>query len=145
MSVNEEKNWEPKILVFACQYCTYAGADLAGLSRLQYPPTTRVLRVPCSGRVNPQFVIRAFQKGVDGVLVAGCHPGDCHFSTGNYFARRRFLLMKRLMDFVGIDSRRFHVRWISGSEGPKFQQVVTEITEEIRQLGPNQKWRESHE
>ena len=146
MSVNEEKNWEPKILVFACQYCTYAGADLAGLSRLQYPPpATRVLRVPCSGRVNPQFVIRAFQKGVDGVLVAGCHPGDCHFSTGNYFARRRFLLMKRLMDFVGIDSRRFHVRWISGSEGPKFQQVVTEITEEIRQLGPNQKWRESHE
>lgn len=145
MSVNEEKAWEPKILVFACQYCTYAGADLAGLSRLQYPPTTRVLRVPCSGRVNPQFVIRAFQKGVDGVLVAGCHPGDCHFSTGNYFARRRFLLMKRLMDFVGIDSRRFHVRWISGSEGPKFQQVVTEITEEIRQMGPNQKWREAHE
>ncbi len=153
MSVSEEvktttataEEWQPKILVFACQYCTYAGADLAGLSRLQYPPTTRVLRVPCSGRTNPQFVIRAFQKGVDGVLVAGCHPGDCHFSTGNYFARRRYLLMKRLMDFVGIDSRRFHVRWISGSEGPKFQQVVTEITEEIKALGPNRKLRDEDE
>ncbi len=150
MSVSEEvktttateEEWQPKILVFACQYCTYAGADLAGLSRLQYPPTTRVLRVPCSGRTNPQFVIRAFQKGIDGVLVAGCHPGDCHFSTGNYFARRRYLLMKRMMDFIGIDSRRFHVRWISGSEGPKFQQVVTEITAEIKALGPNRKWRD---
>lgn len=150
MSVNEEtraqaetaEEWQPKILVFACQYCTYAGADGAGLARLQYPPTCRVLRVPCSGRTNPQFVIRAFQRGIDGVLVAGCHPGDCHFSTGNYFARRRYLLMKRLMDFVGIDSRRFHVRWISGSEGPKFQQVVTEITEEIKALGPNRKWRD---
>jgi coenzyme F420-reducing hydrogenase delta subunit len=131
--------WDPKILVFACQYCTYAGADLAGLSRLQYPTTTRVLRVPCSGRTNPQFVVRAFQKGFDGVLVAGCHPGDCHFSTGNYFTRRRYLLMTRLMEFIGMDPRRFRVCWISGSEGPKFQQVVTELTEVIRPLGPNTK------
>lgn len=144
MSVNEiPENWEPKILVFACNWCTYAGADLAGLSRLQYPPNIRILRVPCSGRVNPQFVIRAFQRGVDGVLVAGCHPGDCHYVTGNYFTRRRYLLMQRLLQFIGIDAERFQTRWISGSEGPKFQQVVTEITEEIRAMGPNRKLRDA--
>lgn len=143
MSVNEvEQKWEPKILVFACNWCTYAGADLAGLGRLQYPPNARILRVPCSGRVNPQFIIKAFQRGVDGVLVAGCHPGDCHYTTGNYFTRRRFLLMRRLMEYMGMEPERLQNRWISGSEGPKVQQVITEITEEIRALGPNRKLRD---
>ncbi|MBR6756028.1 MAG: hydrogenase iron-sulfur subunit [Peptococcaceae bacterium] len=140
--VEKTENFEPKILVFACNWCTYAGADLAGVSRLQYPPNVRVLRVPCSCRVNPQFVVRAFQRGIDGVLVAGCHPGDCHYTTGNYYTRRRFLLMTRMLEYVGIDSGRFQTRWISGSEGPKFQEVVTEMTEIIRQLGPNQKLRD---
>lgn len=140
--VEKTENFEPKILVFACNWCTYAGADLAGVSRLQYPPNVRVLRVPCSCRVNPQFVVRAFQRGIDGVLVAGCHPGDCHYTTGNYYTRRRFLLMTRMLEYVGVDPGRFHTRWISGSEGPKFQEVVTQMTEEIRQLGPNRKLRD---
>lgn len=141
-NITDNQNFEPKILVFACNWCTYAGADLAGLSRLQYPPNVRILRVPCSCRVNPQFVIRAFQRGIDGVLVAGCHPGDCHYTTGNYYTRRRYLLAQRLLDFIGIDANRFHTKWISGSEGPKFQEVVTEITEQIRALGPNKKLRD---
>ena len=136
------ENFEPKILVFACNWCTYAGADLAGTSRLQYPPNVRVLRVPCSCRVNPQFVIRAFQRGIDGVLVAGCHPGDCHYTTGNYYTRRRFLLINRMMEYMGIDPKRFHTRWISGAEGPKFQQVVTEMIEEVKAIGPNRKLRD---
>lgn len=151
MSVNEvvqekekevEQNWEPKILVFACTWCTYAGADLTGLSRLQYPPNIRILKVPCSGRVNPQFVIKAFQKGVDAVLVAGCHPGDCHYTSGNYFTRRRFLLMRRLMEYIGMEPERFQNRWISAAEAPKFQKVITDMTEEIRALGPNRKLRD---
>lgn len=137
-----DKNWQPKILVFACNWCTYAGADLTGLSRLQYPPSVRILKVPCSGRVNPQFVIKAFQKGIDAVLVAGCHPGDCHYTTGNYFTRRRFLIMKRLMEYIGMEPARLQARWVSASEGPKFQQVIIEITEEIRALGPNRKLRD---
>ena len=128
MSNNAVENFEPKILVFACNWCTYAGADLAGTSRLQYPPNVRVLR--------------AFQRGIDGVLVAGCHPGDCHYTTGNYYTRRRFLLITRMMDYMGIDSRRFHTRWISGAEGPKFQQVVTEMINEVKAIGPNDKFRD---
>ncbi len=132
-------DWEPKIVGFACNWCTYAGADLAGTSRIAYPPNIRLIRVPCSGRVNPQFVLRAFEKGADAVLVAGCHPGDCHYSTGNYFTRRRFLLTKRLLEYVGIEPGRFHARWISGSEGPKFAQVAKEITEQVKALGPYRK------
>ncbi len=139
----EPQEWEPRIVGFACNWCTYAGADLAGLSRLQYPPSIRLIRVPCSGRVNPQFIVRAFQRGADGVLVAGCHPGDCHYSTGNYFTRRRFLLMQSLLEYMGMDPRRFQARWISGSEGPKFQQVVTQMTEDIKALGPNRKMRDA--
>lgn len=139
MSVEEKEGFEPKILVFACNWCTYAGADLAGLSRLQYPPNVRILRVPCSGRVNPQFVLRAFQRGIDGVLVCGCHPGDCHYTSGNYFTRRRYLLMKRMLEFMGTDPERFQIRWISGSEGPKFQEVITEATSTIKAIGPNKK------
>ena len=137
MSNIASKEWEPKILAFCCNWCTYTGADLAGLSRMKYPENVRVIRVPCSGRVNPQFVLRAFQSGCDGVLVCGCHPGDCHYSTGNYFTRRRFLLMRRFLEYCGVDPGRFQARWISGSEAGKFRDTMKRVTEEIRQLGPN--------
>jgi len=134
--------WEPRIIGFCCNWCSYAGADLAGTSRLEYPPTIRVIRVPCSGRVNPQFIVRAFQKGADGVLVAGCHPGDCHYSTGNYFTRRRLQLARRFLEYLGIDPRRLRITWISASEGQKFADTVREMTEEIRALGPNRVMRD---
>lgn len=135
--------WQPKIVAFCCNWCSYAGADLAGTSRLAYPPAVRIIRVPCSGRISPRFVIRAFQRGADGVLVAGCHPGDCHYSTGNYYARRRFLLARRFIEYLGIEPERFWVKWISGSEGPKFAQVMREMTEAVTALGPNRKVREA--
>ena len=137
MSVHTNENWQPKILAFCCNWCTYTGADLAGLNRMKYPCDVRVVRVPCSSRVNPQFVLRAFQKGCDGVMVCGCHPGDCHYSTGNYYTRRRFMLMKELLAFNGIDPERFQARWISGSEAAKFRDTVAEVSEIIRAMGPN--------
>lgn len=143
MSVeNQQAEWTPKIVAFCCNWCSYAGADLAGTSRFQYPPDLRVIRVPCSGRVNPHMVIRAFQKGADGVLVAGCHPGDCHYSTGNYYARRRMLVFKRLLENVGIDPDRFQIRWISGSEGQKFAENAKKVSDDIKALGPNRKLRD---
>ena len=135
MSVNE--NWQPKILAFCCNWCTYTGADLAGLNRMKYPANVRVVRVPCSSRVNPQFVLRAFQKGCDGVMVCGCHPGDCHYATGNYYTRRRFMLLKELLAYNGIDPERFQAHWISGSEAAKFRDTVADVSETIRALGPN--------
>jgi coenzyme F420-reducing hydrogenase delta subunit len=135
-------DWQPKIVAFCCNWCSYAGADLAGTSRMQYPPTVRVVRVPCSGRVNPRFLIRALQRGADGVLVAGCHPGDCHYSTGNYFARRRFLLARRFIEYLGIEPDRLWVKWISGSEGNKFAEVIREMSAAVAKLGPNRKVRE---
>ncbi len=129
--------YEPKIVGFFCNWCSYAGADLAGTSRINYPTSLRIVRVPCSGRVNPQFILKAFHMGADGVLVAGCHPGDCHYSTGNYFTRRRLQLIKRFLAFLGIDERRFRVRWISASEGPRFADTVREMTEELREMGPS--------
>lgn len=139
--VNEE--WEPVIVAFCCNWCSYAAADLAGMSRMEYPPNLRIIRVPCSGRVNPHFVVRAFQRGADGVLIAGCHPGDCHYSTGNYFTRRRFLIMRRLLQYLGIEPERFQVRWISGAEAQKFADTAREITAEIKALGPNRKLRDT--
>ncbi|MEG0750736.1 MAG: hydrogenase iron-sulfur subunit [Oscillospiraceae bacterium] len=138
----DESGFEPKILAFCCNWCTYTGADLAGLNRMKYPDNVRVVRVPCSGRVNPQFVLRAFQKGCDGVLICGCHPGDCHYSTGNYFTRRRFLLMKRFLEFCGIEPERFQARWVSGAEAAKFRDTIIKATEEIKKLGPNERFRE---
>jgi len=134
--------WQPKIVGFACRWCTYAGADLAGTSRMQYPSSIRLVRVPCSGRVNPSFVIRAFQRGADGVLVAGCHPGDCHYTSGNLFTRRRYSLVQRFLEYMGIEPERFRVEWISAAEGARFAQVVTEMTRDIKALGPNRKMRE---
>jgi F420-non-reducing hydrogenase iron-sulfur subunit len=130
--------WEPKILAFLCNWCSYAGADLAGTSRIQYPPNVRVLRVPCSGRVNPIFIVEALRQGADGVLVSGCHPGDCHYLAGNYFARRRFALLQRYLEYLGIEKGRVQFSWVSASEGARFAEVVTRVTEDVRKLGPSQ-------
>jgi len=131
-----EAQWQPKIIAFLCNWCSYAGADLAGVSRLQYPSSVRVIRVMCSGRMNPSFVIRAFQDGADGVMVAGCHPGDCHYIKGNLYARRRYALLAGLFDFLGIERERFLMSWVSASEGGRFAQVVTTLTDRVRALGP---------
>jgi F420-non-reducing hydrogenase iron-sulfur subunit len=133
---SSDDGFEPKILVFACNWCSYAGADLAGVSRLQMPANCRVVRVMCSARVRPEFVITALSKGLDGVLVLGCHPGDCHYSEGNYFTRRRGLLLKRLLEYMGIEPERFQVRWVSASEGAKFAELVNGVTKQIKALGP---------
>jgi len=127
--------FEPKIVGFLCNWCSYAGADLAGTSRLSYPPNIRIVRVPCSGRVDPLFVTRALKEGADGVLVLGCHPGDCHYSDGNYVARRRFAVMQELLFFLGFERERVRLDWVSASEGARFARVVTEFTEQVRQLG----------
>jgi len=131
-----QASWEPKIVAFLCNWCSYAGADLAGVGRIQYPPNTRTIRVPCSGRVNPLFILRALQNGADGVLVSGCHPGDCHYLSGNYAARRRFAVFSRLLEYVGIEKGRLHFSWVSAAEAGRFAEVITEVTEEVRKLGP---------
>ncbi len=135
-------SWQPRIVAFACRWCTYAGADLAGTSRKEYPSSVRLIRVPCSGRVNPSFVIRAFQRGADGVLVSGCHPGDCHYIEGNLLTRRRYSVAKRFLEYLGIEPERFRVEWISAAEGARFADLITEMTDDIRELGPNRKMRE---
>jgi len=136
---NEEKHtvgFEPRILGIACNWCTYTGADLAGTTRVQYPHNIRVARVMCSSRINPSFIFRAFELGADGILVGGCHPGDCHYSTGNYYARRKLAVTKKILEFAGLEPERFRVEWISASEGNRYAEIVREFTEEIRALGP---------
>jgi len=129
--------FEPKILAFCCNWCAYAGADLAGVSRFQMPTNVRVIRVMCSGRVPPELIIRALANGLDGVMVLGCHPGECHYSEGNYLTRRRAHVLKRLLDYIGIEPERFQLRWVSAAEGAKFSAVVKETTDKIKALGPN--------
>lgn len=131
------KKFEPRILGFLCNWCSYAGADLAGVSRISYPTNIRIIRTMCSGRVDPTHVLEAFKAGVDGVLVTGCHPGDCHYITGNYACEQRIKFLKDVLSQVGIDPRRLRLEWISASEGGKFAKVVKEIIEEIRQIGPS--------
>jgi len=128
--------WQPKIVAFLCTWCSYAGADLAGVSRMQYPPSIRVIRVPCSGRINPLFILSALQSGADGVLVSGCHPGDCHYLSGNLVARRKFALVKSLLEFVGVEPDRVQFSWVSASEGARFAALVEKVTEDVRKLGP---------
>lgn len=128
--------WQPRILAILCNWCSYAGADLAGVSRMQYPPSIRVVRVPCSGRVDPLFILKSLQSGFDGVLVSGCHPGDCHYISGNYVARRKFAVLKPLLEFIGVEPNRVQFSWISAGEGDRFAKVVTKITEDVRELGP---------
>ncbi|MFH2065381.1 MAG: hydrogenase iron-sulfur subunit [Pseudomonadota bacterium] len=130
-------DWEPKIIAFFCNWCTYGAADLAGVSRLQYPPNIRVIRVPCSGRISPKFILSAFREGADGVWVSGCHPGDCHYIEGNYYARRKFLLFKNLMDHMGIEPGRLHFSWISSAESTKFQKIATGVVDSVKLLGPS--------
>lgn len=137
LSENTNAEWTPRIVAFLCNWCSYAGADLAGTSRLQYPPSIRVIRVPCSGRINPQYIIKALADGADGVLVSGCHPGDCHYISGNMYARRRFAVLKRLITLAGINPDRVHFTWVSASEGEAFARTVREVTEKVRALGPN--------
>jgi F420-non-reducing hydrogenase iron-sulfur subunit len=131
-----DRNWQPKILAFLCNWCSYAGADLAGVSRIQYPPNVRVVRVPCSGRVNPLFVLRALQNGFDGVLVSGCHPGDCHYISGNFVARRKFAVLRSALEFIGVEPGRVQFSWVSAGEGEKFARVVDRVTTAVADLGP---------
>jgi F420-non-reducing hydrogenase iron-sulfur subunit len=129
-------DFEPKIVAFFCNWCTYLAADLAGTSRIKYAPNAEVVRVMCSGRVDVQFVLKAFAKGADGVLIGGCHPGDCHYQEGNYKALRRYRLLKRLLAQMGIEEQRLRLEWISAAEGDKVRTVVNEMVEQLRQLGP---------
>ncbi len=129
-------SWEPSILVFCCNWCSYTGADAAGISRYQYPPNVQIVRVMCSGRVDPGFVLRAFHKGADGVLVTGCHLGDCHYQTGNLQAEKRVEMLKVLLDQLGIQSDRLGLEWISAAEGQRFASVITDFVSKVRGLGP---------
>jgi len=133
---SEEKRFEPKIVAFFCNWCTYTAADLAGTARMTYSPNVRVVRIMCSGRLDPQFVLAALRDGADGVLIGGCHPGDCHYQEGNYKAIRRFRLLKKLLKSMGIDDARVRLEWIAASEGDKVQKVINEMTETVRKLGP---------
>ncbi|MGA1869122.1 MAG: hydrogenase iron-sulfur subunit [bacterium] len=128
--------WQPKIVAFLCNWCSYAGADLAGTNRLKYKSNIRIIKVPCSGKIDPLFILKSFCSGADGVLISGCHPGDCHYSTGNFYARRKFALIKYLLEFCGMDQRRIHFSWVSAAEGKKWSQVVEEVTESVRAAGP---------
>jgi F420-non-reducing hydrogenase iron-sulfur subunit len=135
--MTQEPNFEPKILGFLCRWCSYAGADLAGTSRKKYPANIRIIKIPCSGRIDPLLIIRALRNGFDGVLVSGCHPGDCHYQTGNYRARRRIAITKKFLEYMGIEPERLQASWVSASEGGKFAEVVAEITADLKKTGPN--------
>jgi len=137
MAENQEKeDWEPKIVAIVCNWCTYAGADLAGISRIQYPSNVRILRVPCTGRINPFYIVKALQEGADGVLVSGCHPGECHYLTGNLIARRKFALLKSFLSYIGVEGDRTLFTWVSASEGERFAKVIRQVTGAVKALGP---------
>lgn len=131
------ENFEPKIIAFLCKWCTYAGADLAGVSRLKFSPNAVPIKVMCSGRVDPSFILDAFAKGADGVLVGGCHPGDCHYAQGNYKTLRRVKLLKTLLKEMGLEEERLRLEWISASEGNKFREVVNDMVIKIKEIGPS--------
>jgi len=136
--MSKEEGFEPKIIGFLCNWCSYAGADLAGVSRIQYPPNIRITRVMCSGRIDPVFILEALKDGADGVLVAGCHlPSDCHYISGNFKALRRINLLKRVLRDFGIEPERVKLEWVSASEGDKFAAIVRDMVEEIKKLGPS--------
>lgn len=135
------EEFEPNIVAFLCNWCSYAGADLAGTSRMHYLPNVKIIRVMCSGRVNPLFLVNALQQGADGVLISGCHPGDCHYLEGNFFARRRFMLMRKLLEHVGVDPGRVNMSWVSASEGAKFADVIEDVVTRAREAGPMDQFR----
>ena len=128
--------WQPRIIAFFCNWCTYTAADLAGVSRFTYEPNVRVIRIMCSGRLDPQFIMKALREGADGVLIGGCHPGDCHYQEGNYKALRRFKLLKQMLRQFGIEDERLRLEWISASEGDKVQKVINHMVDQVRKLGP---------
>lgn len=130
-------NFEPLIVGFCCNWCSYAGADLAGISRIQYPPNLRMIRVMCSGSVDPALILEAFRRGADGVFIGGCHPGDCHYMAGNYKTQRKVLLLKNLLPQLGLEHQRLRLEWVSAAEGQRFAQVVTDFVEEVKKLGAN--------
>lgn len=130
-------DFEPKIVGFLCNWCTYAGADLAGTSRMQYPPNIRPIRVMCSGSVDSAYILRALLEGADGVLLGGCHPGDCHYVSGNYKGRRRITVLKSILKTLGLDDNRVWIRWISASEGKRYADTISEMTSHLKKLGPN--------
>ncbi|MCL1788307.1 MAG: hydrogenase iron-sulfur subunit [Defluviitaleaceae bacterium] len=133
------EEFKPLVVSFCCNWCSYAGADLAGSSRLQYPAQVKIIRIPCSCRVDPLLVLRAFEKGADGVIINGCHPGDCHYSTGNYFTRRRMTLLFSMLDYLGIERQRTRVEWVSAAEGARFAAVMNEFVGDLVALGKNKK------
>ncbi len=132
----QQKEFDPKIIAFLCNWCSYAAADLAGSSRLQYPSNIRTIRIPCTGRLNPLLVIKALNKGADGILVSGCHPGDCHYIDGNYYARRRFTMLKDLLEFSGVEPERLNFTWCSAAEGRRFAEIVRKVVERVESVGP---------
>ena len=132
-----EQEFEPRIIAFLCNWCTYTGADLAGTSRIQYPPNIRIIRLMCSGGLDPVYVAKALLEGADGVLIGGCHPGDCHYQSGNYKARRRVAILQSILDQMGFDSDRVWLRWISASEGQYFADTVTDMVAALKEKGPN--------
>jgi len=134
-----KSEYQPKVIGFLCNWCSYAGADMAGTSRMRYPQNIRIIRVPCSGRVDPLFVVKCFQRGADGVLVSGCHPGDCHYTEGNYYTRRRFALLREFLDYLGIAKERLRVEWVSASEGQRFAELLSDFTTELARLGQRSK------
>lgn len=130
------EKFEPRIVAFFCNWCTYTAADLAGVSRMRYAPNVRIIRLMCSGRVDPQFIMQAFARGADGVLIGGCHPNDCHYIEGNYKCLRRFRLLRRMLDDMGVERQRCRLEWISASEGDKVKRVINEMVEQVRAIGP---------
>ena len=132
--MKQESGWEPRIIGFLCKWCSYAGADLAGVSRVKYPTNVNIIRLMCSGRVDPLMVVKALHYGADGVLVLGCHIGDCHYGVGNHFTKKRIAVLKLLLDYLGIDQRRVRLDWVSAAEGNKFAQVIEGFTDELRKL-----------
>ncbi|RJX20935.1 MAG: hydrogenase iron-sulfur subunit [Ammonifex sp.] len=136
--------WKPNIVVFACDWCTYQGADLAGSLRYEYPANVNIIRVPCTGRVEPEFIVSALSNGADGVFVGGCHPGDCHYKEGNYKAMRRFTLLKMVLTGMGFEAERVRMEWISGSEGKRFAEIMAEFNRTIEKIGPNPFRRDSN-
>lgn len=136
-TISDENTFNPRIIAFLCNWCSYAGADLAGTSRIQYSPEVHAIRLNCSSRLNPAVIIKTLLMGADGVLIAGCHPGDCHYKTGNLYTRRRYMMLKTLLETIGIEPERLRLEWVSASEGNKYAAVVNDFTKTIYNLGPN--------
>jgi F420-non-reducing hydrogenase iron-sulfur subunit len=139
MAEDPKTPYEPRIVAFLCKWCSSAGSDLAGVSRIQYPANATPITVMCSGSVSPQYILTAFRKGADGVLVSGCHLGDCHYLEGNFLARRKLFLVKELLEFIGLEPERFRMSWVSAAEGAKFARVITDFVADLRPLGPQDK------